>query len=104
MAWIVIVAAGLFEMLGVVLLNRVARNRSILNILLLAASFTASFSLLSIAMQSLPMGTAYAIWTGIGAAGGAMLGMILYGESKEWRRIFFIALILGSTVGLKVIA
>ncbi|AZB41633.1 QacE family quaternary ammonium compound efflux SMR transporter [Bacillus sp. FJAT-42376] len=104
MAWFVIVAAGLFEMLGVVLLNRVARKRSAANILLLAVSFMASFTLLSIAMKSLPMGTAYAIWTGIGAAGGAVLGMILYGESKDWQRILFIALILGSTIGLKIIA
>ncbi|MGD6817861.1 DMT family transporter [Metabacillus sp. 84] len=104
MAWIAVVFAGLFEMLGVVSMNRLTRKRSIVNMLFFAGAFSASFLLLSIAMKSLPMGTAYAIWTGIGAAGGAVMGMILYGESKEWKRILFIALILGSTIGLKLIA
>ncbi|MCD7035094.1 multidrug efflux SMR transporter [Metabacillus sp. GX 13764] len=104
MAWGAVVLAGLFEMLGVVLLNKVSRNRTIGNILLLACSFTVSFTLLSVGMQTLPMGTAYAIWTGIGTAGGSILGMMLYGESREWKRIFCIALILASVIGLKILA
>ena len=50
------------------------------------------------------MGTAYAIWTGIGASGGAILGMILYGESKDWKRIVFIAMVLGAAIGLKLVS
>ena len=47
------------------------------------------------------MGTAYAVWTGIGAAGGAIAGMLFYGEPKHFSRIFFITLVLGAAVGLK---
>ncbi len=55
-------------------------------------------------MKTLPMGTAYAIWTGIGSCGGALLGIIIYGESKDWRRIACIALILSATIGLKLVS
>lgn len=50
------------------------------------------------------MGTAYAIWTGIGTSGGALVGMLFFGESKNWRRILFIFMIFGATVGLKLIS
>jgi paired small multidrug resistance pump len=50
------------------------------------------------------MGTAYAIWTGIGASGGAILGMLLYGESKEWKRLVFITMVLGAAIGLKLVS
>ncbi|MTH53605.1 QacE family quaternary ammonium compound efflux SMR transporter [Bacillus mangrovi] len=104
MAWFYVIAAGIFEMLGVLMLNRVAKKQSFINFLLLAVALGTSFTLLSASMQTLPMGTAYSIWTGIGAAGGAILGMILYGESKDWKRIFFIALILSATIGLKLVS
>ncbi|MNC83588.1 Multidrug resistance protein YkkD [compost metagenome] len=54
-------------------------------------------------MKTLPMGTAYAVWTGIGASGGAVLGMLLYGEGRELRRIICIVMILGAAVGLKLL-
>jgi paired small multidrug resistance pump len=50
------------------------------------------------------MGIAYAVWSGIGASGGALLGMFLYGESKSWKRIFFIAMVLGAAIGLKLVS
>jgi len=61
-----------------------------------------SFYFLSAAVKSIPIGTAYAIWTGIGAVGTAILGIILFGESKEFIRIFFIFLIVVGIVGLKI--
>jgi quaternary ammonium compound-resistance protein SugE len=61
-----------------------------------------SFYFLSSAVKSIPIGTAYAIWTGIGAVGTAILGIILFGESKEFIRIFFILLIVIGIVGLKI--
>ncbi len=61
-----------------------------------------SFYFLSTAVKSIPIGTAYAIWTGIGAVGTAILGIILFGESKEFIRIFFIFLIVIGIVGLKI--
>ncbi len=50
------------------------------------------------------MGTAYAIWTGIGTVGGALVGMFFFGESKEWRRVLFIGMVLAAAVGLKQIS
>lgn len=49
------------------------------------------------------MGTVYAIWKGIGASGGAIFGMLFYGESRDWRRLAFIGMVLGAAVGLKLV-
>ncbi|GIP56358.1 multidrug efflux SMR transporter [Paenibacillus sp. FSL W8-0186] len=104
MAWASLVAAGLFEMFGVSMINKLHKDRSWQSIALLILGFGASFLFLAYAMKTLPMGTAYAIWTGIGASGGAILGMLLYGESKDWKRIFFIAMVLGAAIGLKLVS
>ncbi|AYB47670.1 multidrug efflux SMR transporter [Paenibacillus lautus] len=104
MAWIALIFAGLFEIGGVIGIKGVSDRKGWRYVLILALSFAASFSLLSYAMTELPMGTAYAIWTGIGTAGGALTGMFLFGEPKEWRRVLFIAMILCSAVGLKLIS
>ncbi|NIK71106.1 MULTISPECIES: multidrug efflux SMR transporter [unclassified Paenibacillus] len=104
MNWLALICAGLFEMLGVVMMNKVNAKKSVKNIALLLIGFGMSFACLSFAMQTLEMSIAYAIWTGIGATGGAVLGMVLYGEPKTMLRIFFITLIIGSVVGLKLAA
>ncbi|MGP4063699.1 DMT family transporter [Oceanobacillus sp. M65] len=104
MAWASLIVAGIFEMLGVSMINKLHRDRNLQALILLIISFGASFLFLAYAMKSLPMGISYAIWTGIGAAGGAVLGMILYGESKEWKRIMFITMILGAVIGLKLVS
>lgn len=103
MAWVALIGAGLFEMLGVVMMNEMYRRKHWLPVALLVLFFSMSFWLLSVAMEAIAMGTAYAIWTGIGASGGAILGMIAYGESKDWKRIVCIALIIGAVIGLKLI-
>lgn len=104
MAWLYVVLAGIFEMAGVTMINKWHHDRKQSSLLLLLAGFAASFLFLSLAMETLPMGTAYAVWTGIGASGGAILGMLQYGESKDWRRIFFIGLILSTAIGLKAVS
>ena len=63
-----------------------------------------SLWLLAVAMRSIPVGTAYAVWTGIGAVGVAVLGMVLFGESREFLRIFCLFLIIAGIVGLKVVS
>jgi paired small multidrug resistance pump len=103
MNWILLILAGIFEMIGVVMINRFHEHRNILSLLYLLGGFGASFIFLALAMETLPMGTAYAIWTGIGASGGAILGMVLYGEEKSWQRILFIVMVLGAAVGLKFV-
>ena len=104
MAWVSLILAGLFEMFGVAMINKLHKDRNWQSLLLLFIGFGASFLFLAYAMKTLPMGTAYAIWTGIGASGGAIIGMLVYGESKDWRRVVFIAMVLGAAVGLKLVS
>lgn len=103
MSWVFLIVAGIFEMLGVGSINRFNLNKDKKSLFLLFLTFGSSFIFLYLAMKSLPMGVSYAIWTGIGAAGGAILGMLFYGESKDGRRIVFIGIILASVIGLKLI-
>lgn len=104
MAWFSLVIAGLFEIIGVLSINKLHRDKNTSALLILLTSFGLSFLFLAFALQTLPMGTAYAVWTGIGASGGALLGMFFFNESKDWRRIMFILLIIFAVVGLKLIS
>ncbi|MBB3112422.1 paired small multidrug resistance pump [Paenibacillus phyllosphaerae] len=104
MAWVTLLLAGMFEVVGVLGMNRIKRDNNVTAYLLFAGGIILSFLCLSLAMRDLPMGTAYAIWTGIGTVGGALVGMFFFGESKEWRRILFIAMVLAAAVGLKLIS
>lgn len=101
MAWVSLIFAGLFEMIGVMMINQFHLKKNIISFLLLIFAFIASFIFLSIAMDTLSMGTAYAVWTGIGAAGGAIMGMLFYGEQTDWKRIFFLSIIIIAVIGLK---
>ncbi|MCZ8539921.1 multidrug efflux SMR transporter [Psychrobacillus sp. FSL K6-2365] len=104
MAWISLILAGVFEMFGVIMINRLHQDPKWQSIILLILGFGASFIFLAYSMKTLPMGTAYAIWTGIGASGGAILGMVLYDESKDWRRLVFIGMVLSAAIGLKLVS
>ncbi|WP_102348944.1 DMT family transporter [Bacillus sp. Marseille-P3661] len=104
MAWVALIAAGFCEIFGVTMINKFNQDRKWTSLLLLTIGFIASFILLSFAMVSIPMSTAYAIWTGIGAAGATVIGMFFYGEAKDWKRIVFISMILCSVIGLKLIS
>jgi len=95
--------AGIFEMFGVAMINKLHKDRNWKAFALLVFGFGLSFLFLAIAMKTLPMGTAYAVWTGIGASGGAILGMLLYGEPRNFPRVISIAIVLGSAVGLKLV-
>ncbi|WP_027087288.1 DMT family transporter [Cohnella panacarvi] len=103
MAWVALIAAGLFEVVGVLGMNRVKTRRSALNVLLLFGGFACSFLLLTVAMKSISMGTAYAIWTAIGTAGGTLAGMLFYGESRQPLRILCLAVVVSAVVGLKLL-
>ncbi|WP_225423580.1 DMT family transporter [Levilactobacillus suantsaii] len=67
-------------------------------------AFSVSFGGLDIALRTLPMGTAYAVWTGIGAAGGVLSGMLFFGEAHDWRKLLWVTVILVATIGLKLTA
>lgn len=101
MAWIILFIAGLFEVawaIGVKYSNGFTRLWP--SVFTISAMIT-SMGLLSFSVKSLPVGTAYAVWTGIGAVGTAILGIILFNESKEIIRLFFIFLIITGIAGLR---
>lgn len=104
MDWLSLILAGLFEMTGVIMISKANKAHSLKAYAILLSSFALSFLFLSFAMKTLPMGTAYAVWTGIGAAGGALAGIFLYNESKKPLRILAIFMVLGSAIGLKLIS
>ena len=102
--WVILLIAGLFEIAWAIGLKYShGFSRPIPTTLTLVAMI-ASMYLLSIAVRSLPVGTAYAVWTGIGAAGTAILGIILLGESASAWRLVCIGLILLGILGLKLSA
>jgi len=101
MSWIILFIAGLFEIAWAIGLKYTEGFTKIIPSILTISAMIISMGLLSFSLKQLPVGTAYAVWTGIGAVGTAILGIILFGESKELIRIFFIFLIVIGIVGLK---
>ena len=101
MAWIYLFIAGLFEIGWAVGLKYTEGFTKLWPSVITIFGMILSFYFLSTAVKTIPIGTAYAIWTGIGAVGTAILGIILFGESKEFMRMLFILLIVIGIVGLK---
>ncbi|MFK0017820.1 DMT family transporter [Streptomyces sp. NPDC090798] len=102
MAWILLLVAGLLEVgwsIGMKYTDGFTRP---VPSVLTGAGIAASMILLSYAAKSLPIGTAYGVWVGIGAAGAAVLGMLVLGEPATAARVFFVCLLLVAVVGLKV--
>ncbi|AYC28542.1 DMT family transporter [Paenisporosarcina cavernae] len=104
MAWFWLLLAGLFETSGVVTISLWHRKKSIYRFISMLVAFTASFLFLALAMKELTMGLAYAIWTGIGATGGAVVGMLYFEESRDWKRLVAISIIVASVIGLKLLS
>jgi len=104
MAWTYLIIAGLFECGWAVGLKYSEGFTKLVPSLLTIAAMCISLWLLSLAMRSIPVGTAYAVWTGIGAVGVAVIGMIYLGESREVLRILSLLLIVAGIVGLKLVS
>lgn len=102
MAWLALIIAGLCEIGAVYSMNRAA-HKKVDGYIFMIVFFGISLALLSFAMRSIPMGTAYAVWTGIGTAGATIMGMLVFNDSKDWRRFLCIAIIIASVVGLKLL-
>ncbi len=102
MAWFYLVLAGLLEVGWAVGLKYTEGWTRLLPSALTAAGMVASFYFLSLALKALPIGTAYAVWTGIGAVGTALLGMLLFGEPRDAARLACIGLIVAGILGLKI--
>ena len=102
MAWLVLLVAGLCEIGWAVGLKYTHGFTRLGPSALTAGAMVISLVLLGIALKTLPVGTGYAVWTGIGAVGTAILGIVLFGESMEPMRLASIALIVAGIVGLKL--
>ena len=107
MNWIILFIAGLFEIGFTTCLGKAkvtTGNTSLLWIIGFFISLCLSMYLLYKATQSLPLGTAYAVWTGIGAVGTAVIGIIFFKEPADFWRLFFIVTLIASIAGLKVVS
>jgi len=103
MEWIYLLIAGLFEVVWAVGLKYTQGWTQLWPSVGTVAAMAVSFWFLSLALKGLPIGTAYAVWTGIGAVGTALVGMAVLGESRDLARICCILLIVVGIVGLKVV-
>jgi quaternary ammonium compound-resistance protein SugE len=103
MAWLYLFVAGLFEVGWAIGLKYTEGFSWLLPSLLTVAAMILSLALLGLALKTLPVGTAYAIWTGIGAVGTAALGIYLFGEPATAARLGSIGLIVAGIVGLKLV-
>lgn len=102
MAWLWLIIAGLLETGWAIGLKYTDGFTKLWPSVLTIAGIALSMFLLSVATRTLPIGTAYPIWVGIGAAGAVILGIVLLGEPATFARLFFLALLLVSIVGLKL--
>ena len=107
MAWILLIIAGLFEVGFTSCLSKAKETSGVTSTLWTLGFFvslTVSMYLLYKATQTLPMGTAYAVWTGIGAVGTVLMGIFIFNEPAEFWRVFFIFTLIASIVGLKFVS
>lgn len=105
MNWILLVIAGLFEVAFAFCLGKAKESEnSLFWYIGFLVALTISMVLLVKATQQLPIGTAYAVWTGIGAVGTVLLGILVFKEPADFWRLFFITTLIASIVGLKVVS
>ena len=102
MKWILLIIAGLLEVFWAVGLKYSEGFTKLFPSIFTVIGMIASFYFLSLALKDLPLGTAYAIWTGIGAVGTVILGIILFKEPADYMRLICIGLILIGIIGLKI--
>ena len=103
MAWLSLLMAGALEIVWALGLKYSHGFTRFWPSVVTLVAIAMSFALLGLSLKSVPFGTAYAIWTGIGAAGAAIAGMCLFGESTDWARVCCLALIVTGTVGLRLV-
>lgn len=102
MAWLLLFSAGFVEIIFALSLKYNEGFTKLWPSILTMVSGAGSFYLLMLAIKTLPLGTAYAVWTGMGAVGVAILGIVLFKEPAEWYRLLSIALVITGIIGLKL--
>jgi quaternary ammonium compound-resistance protein SugE len=104
MAWTLLIVAGLLEVTWAIGLKYTAGFTKLWPSVGTVAAMIVSIYLLALALKSIPVGTGYAVWTGVGAVGTAILGIILLGEPATWPRLACIGLIVAGIAGLKLVS
>ncbi|WP_214796322.1 MULTISPECIES: multidrug efflux SMR transporter [unclassified Exiguobacterium] len=104
MSWVFLIGAGIAEMTAVFFMGKSKGYQILKWSVLSILSFALSFYWLSKSLEDIPLSLAYSIWVGIGAAGGVILGMLYLNESRSRWRIFYLMMIIGSVIGLKVVS
>jgi len=102
MPWIILFTAGLLEVVWALLLKQSEGFTKLGPSIGFLLALTLSMTLLAYSLKTLPVGTAYAVWTGIGALGTAILGMVLLGESRDILKILSLLMIVGGIIGLRL--
>ncbi|MBO2521957.1 MAG: multidrug efflux SMR transporter [Clostridia bacterium] len=102
MAWLILFIAGLFETAWALFLKQSHGLTRFWPTVGFLVTLALSMILLAVALKSLPVGTAYAVWTGIGAAATAIIGMLWFGESRELPKLISLAMLIGGIIGLRL--
>ncbi|WMJ72986.1 quaternary ammonium compound efflux SMR transporter SugE [Cytophagaceae bacterium ABcell3] len=104
MSWFILFVAGIFEVVWVTSMKYSEGFTKLWPSVITVVALSLSMALLGYSLKGLPLGSAYAVWTGIGAVGAALLGMVLFGEPKSFLRFVFILFIVFGIVGLKYLS
>jgi quaternary ammonium compound-resistance protein SugE len=102
MPWVILTIAGLLEVVWALMLKQSEGFSKPVPTVIFIVSLILSMMLLSIALRSLPVGTAYAVWTGIGAAGTAIIGMLILGESRDVLKLVSLVMLIAGIIGLRL--
>ncbi|KAA0948429.1 multidrug efflux SMR transporter [Sporosarcina sp. ANT_H38] len=102
MSWLILVIAGLFEVAFVIMMKLSVGFKNKKYTILTVLSGALSFYLLSVAMKDIPVGTGYAVWAGIGAAGSVLIGMSFFREKRSVLKFLFLSFIIAGVTGLKL--
>ena len=104
MGWVYVIIAAVLELVGVIGLNNFSRKKSAVNLLMFFGGFGGAFVFLYASFNHLQVSIAYAVWIGIGTAAAVIVNMIFFGESRNWRRIISLIVIIIGVVGLKAVS
>ena len=102
MPWVILTIAGLLEVVWALMLKQSDGFSKPVPTVIFIVSLILSMVLLSVALRSLPVGTAYAVWTGIGAAGTAIVGMLVLGESRDVLKLISLVMLIAGIIGLRL--
>lgn len=104
MAWMFLFAAGMLEIVWVIALKMSEGFSKLIPSAVMVVSIVSSFLLLNLSIRSLPIGVAYAVWTGMGAAGAVLAGIVLFKEPCSFLHVFFLSMIIVGLVGIKFVS